>query len=68
MIAAITGLSISLQSWGFKGHKAVVTIAQKRSTSNTANVVTTYLKGETMTDVSTWTNENGDKTTTPWYY
>jgi len=67
-IAAITGLSISLLSWGFKGHKAVATIAQKHLTSNTVNVVAAYLKGETMTDVSTWADENRDKTTAPWHY
>jgi hypothetical protein len=42
----LIGVSVALISWGFKGHRAVATIAQKHLTSNTAYVVSAYLKGE----------------------
>jgi hypothetical protein len=55
-------------SWGYKGHRAVATIAQKHFTSNTAYVVSAYLKGESMTDVSTWADENKNRTTLPRHF
>lgn len=64
----ISILSIALISWGAKGHRAVATIAEKHLTANTAKVVSVYLKGENMADVSTWADENRDKTTAPWHY
>ncbi|QEC74631.1 S1/P1 nuclease [Mucilaginibacter ginsenosidivorax] len=67
-IVAVIGLSLGLISWGFKGHRAVATIAEKHLTSNTANVVKAYLKGETITNVSTWADENRDKATSSWHY
>ncbi|MDT3401300.1 S1/P1 nuclease [Mucilaginibacter terrae] len=66
-----TGLAIAafgLVSWGFKGHRAVATIAQKHLNSNTAYVVSAYLKGEQMEAVSTWADENRDPKTAPWHY
>ena len=60
--------ALCLISWGFKGHRAVATIAQKHLTSNTAYVVSAYLKGEAMSDVSTWADENRDPKTAPWHY
>jgi hypothetical protein len=68
LIVAAIGLSASLISWGFKGHRAVATIAEKHLTPNTAKVVQSYLKGETIATVSTWADENRDKTTAPWHY
>jgi len=67
-VVAVIGLSLGLISWGFKGHRAIATIAEKHLTANTANVVKAYLKGETMTNVSTWADENRDKATVPWHY
>jgi len=67
-IAAIIALSVSLISWGFKGHRAVATIAQKHLTANTSNIVAAYLNGESMTDASTWADENRDTKTAPWHY
>jgi hypothetical protein len=68
-------LSISLSlavlflvSWGFKGHRAIAGIAQKHLTSNTAYVVSAYLNGERMADVSTWADENRNKATAPWHF
>jgi hypothetical protein len=61
-------VAVLLISWGPKGHRAVATIAQKHLTSNTAYVVSAYLKGENMADVSTWADENRDKTTAPWHF
>ena len=59
---------LTLASWGFKGHRAVATIAQKHLTSNTAYVVSAYLKGERMADVATWADENRNRTTAPWHF
>lgn len=64
----LIGASIILISWGFKGHRAVATIAQKHLTSNTAYVVSAYLKGESMADVATWADENRNNTTAPWHF
>lgn len=58
---------LGLSSWGYKGHRAIATIAQKHLTSNAAYVVSAYLKGEDMADVNTWANENRDQTTAPWH-
>lgn len=57
-----------LISWGYKGHRAIATIAQKHLTSNTAYVVSAYLKGESMADVSTWADENKNRMTAPWHF
>src|SRR5579864_2137648 len=62
------GLVLVLMSWGYKGHRAVATIAQKHLTSNTAYDVSAYLKGESMADVSTWADENKKRTTAPWHF
>ena len=64
----LIGVSILLISWGFKGHRAVATIAQKHLTSNTAYVVSAYLRGESMADVATWADENRNNTTAPWHF
>lgn len=61
-------VSVALISWGFKGHRAVASIAQKHLTSNTAYVVSAYLKGESMSDVATWADENRSRTTAPWHF
>ncbi|RFZ85193.1 hypothetical protein DYU05_06220 [Mucilaginibacter terrenus] len=66
--ALALGGAFCLISWGFKGHRAIATIAQKHLTSNTAYVVSAYLKGEAMADVSTWADENRDLKTAPWHY
>lgn len=60
--------AFGLISWGFKGHRAVATIAQKHLNTNTAYVTSAYLKGEQMEDVSTWADENRDPKTAPWHY
>ncbi|MDN3583843.1 S1/P1 nuclease [Mucilaginibacter flavus] len=69
-IIAVASIAVSaaLISWGFKGHRAVATIAQKHLTSNTAYVVSAILKGQSMADVSTWADENRDNSTRPWHY
>jgi len=64
----LIGVSVILISWGFKGHRAIATIAQKHLTSNTAYVVSAYLKGESMADVATWADENRNNTTAPWHF
>ena len=64
----LIGVSVILISWGFKGHRAIATIAQKHLTSNTAYVVSAYLKGESMADVATWADENRTNTTAPWHF
>ncbi len=46
----------------------MATIAQKHLTSNTAYVVSAYLKGESMADVSTWADENKNRITAPWHF
>jgi len=64
----LIGISIVLISWGFKGHRVVATIAQKHLSSGTAYVVSAYLKGESMSDVATWADENKNSTTAPWHF
>ncbi|MBS7565520.1 S1/P1 nuclease [Mucilaginibacter sp. Bleaf8] len=64
---ALSG-AFSLISWGFKGHRAIATIAQKHLTSNTAYVVSGYLKGDGMAEVATWADENRNPTTAPWHF
>ena len=59
---------LALVSWGFKGHRAIATIAQKHLTSNTAYVVSAYLKGESMADIATWADENRNNKTAPWHF
>lgn len=66
--AGLALAAIGLISWGFKGHRAVATIAQKHLNANTAYVVSAYLNGEPMDDVSTWADENRDPKTAPWHY
>lgn len=65
---ASVALSVTLISWGFKGHRAVATIAQKHLTSNTAYIVSALLKGKSMAEISTWADENRDNKTAPWHY
>ena len=67
-IFCLIGTSIALISWGFKGHRAIADIAQKHLTSNTAYVVSACLKGESMSDVATWADENRNTTTAPWHF
>ncbi|PTQ92407.1 S1/P1 nuclease [Mucilaginibacter yixingensis] len=65
---SLTAITLLLASWGFKGHRAVASIAQKHLTSNTAYVVAAYLRGERMADVSTWADENRNPKTAPWHF
>ncbi|MFD1256947.1 S1/P1 nuclease [Mucilaginibacter terrae] len=60
--------ALSLISWGFKGHRAVASIAQQHLSATTAYTVGAYLKGEAMADVSTWADENKNTTTAPWHF
>lgn len=55
-------------SWGFKGHRAIATIAQKHLTPQAAANVAAYLKGETIADVATWADENKNTETAPWHF
>jgi hypothetical protein len=66
--AGIAFAALGLISWGFKGHRAVATIAQKHLNSNIAYTVSAYLKGEQMEEVSTWADENRNPATAPWHY
>lgn len=54
----LIGVAVALVSWGFKGHRVIATIAQRHLTSNSAYVVSAYLKGEGMAEVATWADEN----------
>jgi hypothetical protein len=67
-VSAFLAVVLILVSWGYKGHRAIATIAQRHLTSNTAYVVSAYLKGESMADVSTWADENKNRTTAPWHF
>lgn len=65
---ALIAISVALISWGYKGHRAVATIAQKHLTSNAAYAVSAYLKGESMADVSTWADDHRNPTTGKWHF
>lgn len=64
---AVVG-ALSLVSWGFKAHRTIASIAQKHLKSNTAYVVSAYLNGQSMSDVSTWADENRNPKTASWHY
>lgn len=72
LTASLIVLTIALVSWGQKGHKAIASIAEKHLTTNTKTIVNNYLKGETMSDVSTWADEISNnpqyKKTASWHY
>ncbi len=72
LTASLIVLTIALVSWGQKGHKAIATIAEKHLTTNTKNIVNNYLKGETMSEASTWadeiSNDSKYKNTASWHY
>jgi len=72
LTASLIVLTIALVSWGQKGHKAIATIAEKHLTANTKTIVNTYLKGESMSEASTWadeiTNDPQYKKTSTWHY
>ncbi|WP_311954606.1 S1/P1 nuclease [Mucilaginibacter terrae] len=66
--AGLAFAALGLISWGFKGHRAVATIAQNHLNASVAYVASAYLKGEQMEAVSTWADENRDPKTAPWHY
>jgi hypothetical protein len=66
--AGLGFIALGLISWGFKGHRAVATIAQNHLNAGVAYVASAYLKGEQMEEVSTWADENRDPKTAPWHY
>lgn len=66
---AIVGLfCFALISWGYKGHRAIATIAQNHLTGKTAYLVSAYLGGQPMEKVSTWADENRDLKTAAWHF
>jgi len=66
--AGLAFVAFGLISWGFKGHRAVATIAQNHLNASVAYVASAYLKGEQMEEVSTWADENRAPKTAPWHY
>jgi len=65
LYAAFLCGALCLISWGFKGHRAIATIAQKHLTTNMAYVVSAYLNGQAMSNVATWADENRNPKTAP---
>jgi hypothetical protein len=65
-------ISLSLISWGFKGHKAIATIAYNHLHFNVIPVVSNVLHGQSMSDVSSWADEVRNtpeyKETGPWHF
>jgi len=61
-------LSVVLISWGFKGHRAVATIAEKHLDAGIVKTVSILLQGQNMAAVSTWADENRDSKSAPWHY
>jgi hypothetical protein len=57
-----------LASWGFKGHRAVATIAEKHLTPHTAEAARAYLDGQSLAEVSTWADEHRSSETAPWHF
>jgi len=56
-IFALFLTSITLISWGFKGHKTVASIADRHLTPEAKAVVKDLLGNESIQDVSTWADE-----------
>jgi len=72
LTASLIVLTIALVAWGQKGHKAIAAIAEKHLTTNAKTIINSYLKGETMSDASTWADEISNdpqyKKTASWHY
>ena len=56
-LSIIAILCAALISWGFKGHKAVATIAENHLTSNVKQIVDGTLDIRQMSDVASWADE-----------
>jgi len=63
---------ITLVSWGFKGHKAVATIAENHLNKNAKDVVNMMLDNHSMDEVASWADEvrseQAYKYTAPWHF
>ncbi|HKG08461.1 MAG TPA: S1/P1 nuclease [Pedobacter sp.] len=72
LILLLLFVSITIISWGSKGHRGLATIAEKHLTSNTKAAVSALLNGESMTDASTWADEIRDdqeyRKTASWHF
>lgn len=68
----IISLTLTLVSWGSKGHRVIATIAEKHLTAHARTIVSAYLNSETMTDASTWADEIRDdqqyQKTASWHF
>ena len=58
---AIVAVGILLISWGAAGHKTVASVAEKHLLPNVSRVVSVYLAGQEMADVSGWADEVRDQ-------
>ena len=56
-IALAIGLSLTIISWGFKGHRVTALVAEDYLTPQAKQAVRAILGGETLADVSTWADE-----------
>ncbi len=65
-------VTISLVSWGARGHKAIASIAQKHISANAAAGVSSLLGGSSMADIASWAdqvrNQAAYKNTAPWHF
>ena len=49
--------AIALVSWGAAGHRTVAAVAERHLLPNVSKVVSVYLEGQGMTEVSSWADE-----------
>ena len=72
LILLLLSLTLTIISWGSKGHRALATIAERHLSPNTRAVVNAYLEGESMTDAATWAdeirNEQEFRNTSSWHF
>jgi hypothetical protein len=65
-------ICFALISWGFKGHKAIATIAYNHLHFNVSPLVENTLHGQSMSDVASWADEVRNnpeyKETAPWHF
>lgn len=72
IVALALSFTIALISWGVAGHRTVAAVAEKHLLPNVSKVVSVYLEGQQMTDVSSWADEVRDepayKHTASWHF
>lgn len=72
IVVLLLGVAMALTSWGVAGHRTVAAVAERHLLPNVSRVVSVYLEGQGMADVSSWAdevrNEPEYKHTASWHF